>query len=604
MAQMIRCQYCGLNQEVPKGVQQCRKCGGDLQSTHPYGKSVFICYSRKDKAFVDRLTADLKQQGVVTWRDVDDIPTQAQVNMNRWQETVEDALEKSSAMLVVLSPDSLESSEVQAEWNEFSSSKRPIYPVIVRPCKVPFRMKIYQVWDLTEDYKKQIQLLAAALGRQPAGVRTPSHPPAAPGSRKKSILAIAGILGAVVLLAGIYLITSIPGKDKSADEFQTSNPQEVNPENFPLPSALEEPTQRIVATTRPQTVPQAASSDLSVLGTELWRKELVGGAKTAPVVGEDGTIYVVTQNGMLTVINPDGDSRWQSILGGASTFGGNSPPVITQDGSVLVVYDGYLKTFAPDGTPVLSLTKLGSITAPPAIGSDGTIYLMSNKSTLWAINPDGSDLWNRELCQVSGGGTWPGPVVSSEGIVYGVCKGRDIYAMDAADGTLLWTYNTNDKMESTPVTGTDGLTYIVSTGGWVFAMNAGGKPVWQASVAGPSNMIQMVDAPAVIGRDGLLYIVPRHGSVYALDPATGKEQWKATIGGQGVGNNPVAVSNQGYVYAKNLLGELFCFTNVGEICWQVSQESESAAFSPPAVGPNGELYLAIGNQLVAYLPEE
>lgn len=136
--------------------------------------AVFICYSRHDREFVERLTADLKRQGVNTWRDVDDIPGQLQANLQGWRAAVQDALETCEAMLVVLSPDALASSEVQAEWNEFASRKRPIFPVVARECNIPFYFKIYQIWDLSSDYKRQVVRLAPALRRATEGARAPA----------------------------------------------------------------------------------------------------------------------------------------------------------------------------------------------------------------------------------------------------------------------------------------------------------------------------------------------------------------------------------------------------------------------------------------------
>jgi hypothetical protein len=125
--------------------------------------SVFICYSRKEFEFSDRLVADLKKNGVQTWRDVDNIPGQLKANLQGWRAAVEEALMTCSAMLIVLSPGALESNEVQAEWNHFASRKRPIFPVIAQECAVPFYLKIYQIWELTSNYDQKIIQLSEAL---------------------------------------------------------------------------------------------------------------------------------------------------------------------------------------------------------------------------------------------------------------------------------------------------------------------------------------------------------------------------------------------------------------------------------------------------------
>jgi len=134
------------------------------QATH-MGESVFICYSRNDKTFTDKLVADLRAQGVQTWRDVDNIAGSRQSNLRGWRASIENALDNCGAMLILLSPGAVDSPEVEAEWNHFASKKRPIFPVIARTCKVPFYLKIYQIWDLSEDYTKQIDRLGESLNK-------------------------------------------------------------------------------------------------------------------------------------------------------------------------------------------------------------------------------------------------------------------------------------------------------------------------------------------------------------------------------------------------------------------------------------------------------
>jgi len=134
------------------------------QETH-LQESVFICYSRIDKAFTDRLVADLKTQDVQTWRDVDNIAGSRQSNLRGWRSAIENALDNCGAMLILLSPGAVDSPEVEAEWNHFASKKRPIFPIIAKTCKIPFYLKIYQIWDLSKDYTKHLAQLTRALNK-------------------------------------------------------------------------------------------------------------------------------------------------------------------------------------------------------------------------------------------------------------------------------------------------------------------------------------------------------------------------------------------------------------------------------------------------------
>ena len=152
-----------------------KKVDSSEKESQASGRSVFICYSRNDRAFADRLVTDLQQHGLETWRDVDNIRSARQSNLLGWRAAIEDALDHCAAMLIVLSPGAVESHEVQAEWNHFASYKRPIFPVIACECSVPFFLKIYQVWDLSSDYDQQLAQLAQVLNQNLEAVQ-PSAP--------------------------------------------------------------------------------------------------------------------------------------------------------------------------------------------------------------------------------------------------------------------------------------------------------------------------------------------------------------------------------------------------------------------------------------------
>lgn len=165
MGESMRCPYCGLLQDEPQGAKICVKCGASLEDLVDSKPCVFIAYSRNDGKFVDKLVLDLKARGVTTWRDVDDIKGAAFRDQAQWRKIIDKALKTSAAMVVVLSPSSIDSNEVMAEWSYFSEQKKPLVPVIATECDVPFFLKIYQIWDLSKNYNGQIDDLASVLAK-------------------------------------------------------------------------------------------------------------------------------------------------------------------------------------------------------------------------------------------------------------------------------------------------------------------------------------------------------------------------------------------------------------------------------------------------------
>lgn len=128
------------------------------------GNHVFICYSRKDEEFVIKLAKNLKRQGVPVWLDQWDIPYGA-----NWNRTIEMALIDCARLLVVLSPASVDSDEVQSEWLTAIDEKKVIVPILYQTCRMPFRLKPIQYINFTLRSPDDIAALndvLAALGKQ------------------------------------------------------------------------------------------------------------------------------------------------------------------------------------------------------------------------------------------------------------------------------------------------------------------------------------------------------------------------------------------------------------------------------------------------------
>lgn len=119
----------------------------------------FFSYSRKDSDFALRLAADLKAASAVVWLDQLDIkPGQ------RWDRAVEDALTTSPIMLVILSPSSVSSQNVQDEVALALEKQKTLIPLLYRDCAVPFRLRRFQYVEFRQDYERGLQQLIKALG--------------------------------------------------------------------------------------------------------------------------------------------------------------------------------------------------------------------------------------------------------------------------------------------------------------------------------------------------------------------------------------------------------------------------------------------------------
>ena len=123
---------------------------------------IFISYSRVDKDFAIQLVDRLSDFDVSLWLDLRNIPHGA-----NWDMEVQKGLETSDSMLVLLSPDSSSSENVADEWSYFITKDKPIIPLLVRPCEVPFRLMRRQRVDFTGEFKPAFAQLIRALGNPP-----------------------------------------------------------------------------------------------------------------------------------------------------------------------------------------------------------------------------------------------------------------------------------------------------------------------------------------------------------------------------------------------------------------------------------------------------
>lgn len=120
---------------------------------------VFISYARENLAFAQRLADDLSEYDLQLWMDVRSIPHGA-----NWDYEVQKGLDSSDVMLVLLSAASVMSQNVADEWSYFIEKDKPIIPLLIEACDVPFRLSRRQRVDFRENYRTALYELLRAMG--------------------------------------------------------------------------------------------------------------------------------------------------------------------------------------------------------------------------------------------------------------------------------------------------------------------------------------------------------------------------------------------------------------------------------------------------------
>jgi outer membrane protein assembly factor BamB len=195
--------------------------------------------------------------------------------------------------------------------------------------------------------------------------------------------------------------------------------------------------------------------------------------ESAPVIGNDGTIYEASEHDAIYAFNPDGAVKWHYRIPG-DTF--SSSPAIGGDGTLYVGgHDLHtLYAITPGGKLKWKFEAGRNFEAPPSIGPDGTVYVANDVGILYAINPDGTLKWQQSL---EAGPDRYGPhmirdtaTIGNNGILYVGSDDGTLYAFHL-DGTPAWSFHTPKPIESAPVIASNGTLYVTSTSGALYAIH-------------------------------------------------------------------------------------------------------------------------------------
>jgi hypothetical protein len=129
-----------------------------------------------------------------------------------------------------------------------------------------------------------------------------------------------------------------------------------------------------------------------------------------------------------------------------------------------------MSPIVPDGTEKWRFATGDYISSSPAIGSDGTVYVVSGDNNLYAINPtNGTEKWH-----FATGGTnhYSSPAIGSDGTVYVGSGDSNLYAINPTNGTEKWRFATGYAIYySSPAIGSDGTVYVGSGDSNLYAIN-------------------------------------------------------------------------------------------------------------------------------------
>jgi hypothetical protein len=123
---------------------------------------IFLSYHQADESFAESLSKELQQRGLEVWRD-----TEALQPGDNWASAVAKALKKSKAMVVLISPASMESkyvrNEIQYALGDLNYEHR-IFPVLVHETPdIPWILSRFETLKANRGAAKISDAIADAL---------------------------------------------------------------------------------------------------------------------------------------------------------------------------------------------------------------------------------------------------------------------------------------------------------------------------------------------------------------------------------------------------------------------------------------------------------
>jgi outer membrane protein assembly factor BamB len=189
---------------------------------------------------------------------------------------------------------------------------------------------------------------------------------------------------------------------------------------------------------------------------------------SAPTIGYDGAVYVITSDSVLHAFDQKGQVKWTTKIG-PDERRGRTAPVVLRDGSVVADgggFGGQLYRFAQDGA--LLWRQTGASCGGKLLGVSSMDVIVVSRCEnfswfLYALNPGGTTKWRLPL-------TVDSAAIDAKGTVY-AAGGGALHAVDV-DGKILWSKGTRI---ADLVIGTDYTIYALTYDNEIYAISDKGN---------------------------------------------------------------------------------------------------------------------------------
>src|SRR6202521_683144 len=276
-------------------------------------------------------------------------------------------------------------------------------------------------------------------------------------------------------------------------------------------------------------------------GARIWNYTTGLVAGTSPAVA-NGVVYIGSWDNNLYALNAHtGAKVWTQSISDVL-----SSPAVANGAVYVGSEDGNIYALNARTGAKLWSYQTGSCcgVSSPAV-ANGVVYIGSADRNIYALNArTGAKLWSYS----TGDQVSSSPSVANGG-VYIASQDHNVYALNSRTGAKLWSYSTGDPIFSSTAVA-NGLVYF-GVGSSIDALSAQTcNLLWSYETGGCCEE----SSPAVA--NGVVYVGSADGNLYALNARTGARLWNYPTGTT-VGSSP-AVAN-GVVYVGSDDSNLYAF---------------------------------------------
>jgi outer membrane protein assembly factor BamB len=352
---------------------------------------------------------------------------------------------------------------------------------------------------------------------------------------------------------------------------------------------------------------------LGFIGIALTLSACAGAANTATswpgLTVDDQYAYVAYQTQVYAVDLNNGNLHWRFPSDPENNQAFYADPTLSQDGQLIVGgYDFVLYSLdAETGTEKWKFDEAENRYIASSLVEAENIFAPAADENLYSLDLNGQLQWTFP----SEGESWAKPI-SDENCecLYLSSMDHTVYAIDPNNGTQKWRSDAlGGSVVGTPAYSEDGVLYVGTFGGKLFALNAeDGSVLWEFTTTPVSDRILGIIPTSKSGwiwsspvlSDGVLYFGDLNGYFYAVDANDGSKLWQLTpeqLDGEIVGS-PLVIEDS--IYFTSEEGLLYKYDKSENKIWE--REVGGKIYTSPKTS-NGLILVApiqIDELLVAY----